>query len=223
MPEEPAQGHRTLYKDPTFSDITIRQTFQGKHKEYAAHKAVLCNHSGWFMRALTGNFKESSEKIIEVHDDNPESFEAMMYFFYHVDFDKHSDLFDKTSNPKAIIEELTDIVDCHSLADKYEARPFMDALLERFKQMNAPFSGILTGDNIQMLVDAHYPYCTAPMCSMSEALVSFMLRKNSVEIFGSKKVQELILQHGNFGADLLVMGMRTGKLTAPKLLNPIRW
>ncbi|USP78078.1 hypothetical protein yc1106_05352 [Curvularia clavata] len=223
MTEKSTQAHKTLYQDPTFSDITIRQTFQGKHREYLAHKAVLCNHSGWFMRALTGNFKESAENTIEVHDDNPEAFEAMMYFFYHMDFDKQSGLFDKTRNPRSLIEELTDIVDCYSLADKYDAGPFLDALLERFKQVTAPFSGNLTENNIKMLVHAHYPYCTAPMCSMSEPLVSFMFKNDGVEIFGSKMVQELILQYGNFGTDLLVLGMRTGKLTAPKLWNPILW
>ena len=46
-----------LYNDPTFSDIKIRQIYKGQVKEYAAHKAVLCAHSGWFMAALTGRFK----------------------------------------------------------------------------------------------------------------------------------------------------------------------
>lgn len=169
------------------------------------------------------SYQESSEKLIEVHDDDPESFEAMVFFFYHTKFDTQSGLFANAINPKSIIEELTDVVDCYSLADKYDARPFMDALLERFNKMTAPFSGLLTGDNIQMLVHAHYPYCTAPMCSMSEAIVCFMFKNNGAEIFGSKKVQELVLQYGNFGADLLVVGMRTGRLTAPKLYNPIRW
>jgi hypothetical protein len=46
-----------LYNDPTFSDVKIRQIYKGKVTEYAAHKAVLCAHSGWFMTALTGRFK----------------------------------------------------------------------------------------------------------------------------------------------------------------------
>lgn len=140
-----------------------------------------------------------------------------------MNLDTKSGLFEKKYNPKSTVEELTDIVDCYALADKYDARPFMDALLKHFKQVVVPFSGSLREDDIQTLVHAHYPYCTAPMCSMSEALVSFMLKTETPEIFGSKLVQELILQYGNFGADLLVLGMRKGKLNAPLSPNRIRW
>lgn len=46
-----------LFNNSLLSDITIRQTYDGVTKEYFAHKAVLCVASGWFVKALTGNFQ----------------------------------------------------------------------------------------------------------------------------------------------------------------------
>lgn len=47
----------SLFNNPTLSDIKIRQKHNGEVKEFYAHKAVLCTHSEWFTRALTGQFK----------------------------------------------------------------------------------------------------------------------------------------------------------------------
>ncbi|OAL00170.1 hypothetical protein IQ06DRAFT_348663 [Phaeosphaeriaceae sp. SRC1lsM3a] len=46
----------SLFNNSVLSDTTIRQTYNGATKEYFAHKAVLCIASGWFVKALTGNY-----------------------------------------------------------------------------------------------------------------------------------------------------------------------
>ncbi|KAF2029217.1 hypothetical protein EK21DRAFT_26386, partial [Setomelanomma holmii] len=71
-----------LFNDSTFSVIKIRQTCNGKSKEYFAHKAVLCGRSEWFMKAFTGPFKEATENVIAVHNDNPKYFEIMLKYIY---------------------------------------------------------------------------------------------------------------------------------------------
>jgi hypothetical protein len=39
--------------------VIIKQTYEGKTREFYAHKAILCAQSSFFMKAFTGNFKVS--------------------------------------------------------------------------------------------------------------------------------------------------------------------
>ncbi|KAF2658688.1 hypothetical protein K491DRAFT_562333, partial [Lophiostoma macrostomum CBS 122681] len=71
-----------LFNNPLFSDVTIRQIYRSKVKEYHAHKAILCFHSTWFLKELTGKYKETTDNVIKVHNDDPVHFETMLKFFY---------------------------------------------------------------------------------------------------------------------------------------------
>lgn len=46
-----------LFNNPALSDVKIKQIYNGKTREYFAHKAILCKESEYFMNAFTGNFK----------------------------------------------------------------------------------------------------------------------------------------------------------------------
>ncbi|KAH7380537.1 hypothetical protein DE146DRAFT_624931, partial [Phaeosphaeria sp. MPI-PUGE-AT-0046c] len=54
----------SLFNNSLLSDVTILQTYNGVTKEYFAPKAVLCVASGWFVKALTGNFKVLVKRIL---------------------------------------------------------------------------------------------------------------------------------------------------------------
>jgi hypothetical protein len=53
-----------LFNNPVLSDVTIRQIHNGETKDYYAHKAVLCTHSRWFLKALTGDFKAGQASFV---------------------------------------------------------------------------------------------------------------------------------------------------------------
>jgi hypothetical protein len=128
-----------MLNNPTFSDVKIRQISNGEVKEYYAHKAVLCAHSKWFMKAFTGNFnvcydpnvggcgwqwsaQEACESVTELNDDDPEVFEFMLQFFYNVHGDLSLPLYHRLTTD---IEEkhLYLPIKVHTLADKYDAGP----------------------------------------------------------------------------------------------------
>lgn len=46
-----------LYNNTALSDVKIKQIFNGKVREYHAHKAVLCLESEYFLNMFTGAFK----------------------------------------------------------------------------------------------------------------------------------------------------------------------
>jgi hypothetical protein len=45
-----------LYNNPALSNVKIKQIFNGKVREYHAHKAVLCLESEYFLNMFTGAF-----------------------------------------------------------------------------------------------------------------------------------------------------------------------
>ena len=53
--------------------------------EITAHKALLCHHSHYFRGALTNSFIESKTGIIELKDQDPESFQHVLLWMYRGD------------------------------------------------------------------------------------------------------------------------------------------
>lgn len=49
------------------------------------HKVVLCGRLEWFQTACSGAFKEGGSGVIDVQEENPEAFEAMLRFCYTLD------------------------------------------------------------------------------------------------------------------------------------------
>ncbi|KAF1965183.1 hypothetical protein BU23DRAFT_390900, partial [Bimuria novae-zelandiae CBS 107.79] len=76
-----------LLNNPTLSDVKIKQHYKGKVWEYHGHKAILARGSQFFSNAFTGNFKEATEDVIELHDDIPEYFEIVLNFLYTDQYD----------------------------------------------------------------------------------------------------------------------------------------
>ncbi|KAF2649986.1 hypothetical protein K491DRAFT_573422, partial [Lophiostoma macrostomum CBS 122681] len=65
----------------TLSDITIKYGTNGERIFYG-HKIILCKYSRWFQAAFTGNFKESEDKEMTLHDDDPDALEVLVGFTY---------------------------------------------------------------------------------------------------------------------------------------------
>ncbi|CAG7561070.1 unnamed protein product [Fusarium equiseti] len=64
------------------SDATIRCG----EKEFSVHKLVLFSHSEYFVKQLSGQWKESIEGVINVADFDVTVVEAMVHFLYHQDY-----------------------------------------------------------------------------------------------------------------------------------------
>ncbi|KAM3423886.1 hypothetical protein BST61_g1282 [Cercospora zeina] len=70
----------TLFKQDDYSDVTIKLS----DRQITCHKAIICNRSEYFKK-LCGKdslFAESSQKVIELKDDNPGAVEAMLVHLY---------------------------------------------------------------------------------------------------------------------------------------------
>ncbi|KAI4690239.1 uncharacterized protein J4E84_004423 [Alternaria hordeiaustralica] len=208
MAQSVTPARRTLYNDPTFSDIKIRQIYKGKVKEYWAHKAVLCAHSGWFMAALTGQFKEASADTIEVHEDDPEIFQTMMEFFYNMDLKKSHPCYDID---KFVKTDVVPIISLHALADKYDAKILQETAISAFKTQTGRIRIHPAIETVHMLVHAYYSACSVVRSGMGEAIVQYIFKVN---LYGLRNGEygELCVQYSNLGADFYLVGIAGGEL-----------
>ncbi|KAF5689299.1 kelch 8 [Fusarium circinatum] len=70
------------YNNKCISDVEIRCDGQ----EFAVHSLVLFCHADYFKRQLTGPWRESEDKTIEIKDFDANIVEAMLRFVYFFDY-----------------------------------------------------------------------------------------------------------------------------------------
>ncbi|CAI7658312.1 unnamed protein product [Penicillium glandicola] len=75
---------RDLLLQGRFSDMEI--ICQGI--TFKAHQAIICTQSSYFNSAICGGFKESSEKAINIQEDNPETIERVLSFLYSREYNE---------------------------------------------------------------------------------------------------------------------------------------
>ncbi|KAI2480958.1 BTB/POZ domain protein [Pyrenophora tritici-repentis] len=212
----------SLFNDPTFSDIKIRQIYKDKVTKYAAHKAVLCAHFSWFMTALTGPFQEGSASTIDIRDDDPDVFRTMMEFFYDMEL-KIPTVPTKGPQRSAYFKKkVASIIHLHALAEKYDAGMLQPPAVQAFTKSTNGWPLPFTAEDLEFLVHAHYRFCSGVLCEMGKALVIFLLNSPNnyfrnpsgihLKYVFQAKVEELVEKYGEFGADLYLLGLRTGKL-----------
>ncbi|PRP81393.1 hypothetical protein PROFUN_11014 [Planoprotostelium fungivorum] len=103
MPSVFSRGFQTYLSSSTFSDVVIRVSNRDvgslrrssftmendpnsthvSYREYKAHRIVLAHSSEFFDRLLTSQFRESSQKLIDLRYPDPEgSFSVLLKFMY---------------------------------------------------------------------------------------------------------------------------------------------
>ncbi|KAI4638712.1 hypothetical protein J4E93_009740 [Alternaria ventricosa] len=119
-----------LFNNPALSDVKIKQIHEGHTREYYAHKAVLCLESNYFLNAFTGNFKESSEGIMELHEDDPEHFEFLLKFMYTGAYNKDeiAKFAGDDKNKRVLVP-----IGVHAIADKYDVVKLYEPAAEDVK------------------------------------------------------------------------------------------
>lgn len=74
-------GVKAKYKSKS-GDVKI----VSKGREWNVHSFLLDIHSAFFRKSLDGRFKEGKESTIYLHDDDEIVLDALVYYFYHLDY-----------------------------------------------------------------------------------------------------------------------------------------
>ncbi|KAF1939412.1 hypothetical protein EJ02DRAFT_457009 [Clathrospora elynae] len=137
----------TLFNNPTLSDVKLKQIYQGKVREYYAHKAILCKESAFFLKAFTGKIREATEGVMKLHDDDPQHFEVLLKFIYSDKYDKDAitQLAADDKNKRVVIP-----IGVYAVADKYDVPKLYDPAAEDVETL------LHDTDVIEGAIHAHY-------------------------------------------------------------------
>ncbi|SCO91198.1 uncharacterized protein FRV6_15326 [Fusarium oxysporum] len=182
--EEFPSSLKEYYNKDALSDVTI--TCDGQ--EFKAHRVIISAHSKCFAKALNGDWKESSERQIDIKDFDASVVEAMLRFMYSFDY----------SN---IYGTSTMVFDAqmYQIADKYD----IPALKAQSK--NKFDVAVTTGwsmDDFPLAITVVYE-STPPEDRGLRDLVVQTARKNIDKLLGHDGFCELIRMTPDFAADLI--------------------
>ncbi|CAN9203102.1 unnamed protein product [Alternaria sp. RS040] len=206
----------SLFNNPTLSDVKIRQIYKGKVTEYFAHKAVLCAHSKWFLKAFTGKFKEASEQTIEVLDDDPKKFELMLKFVYTMDLPTPSR--SSSCHIEALVEHNIMVpIGVHILADKYEITPLLHYTCDQVARAMRIHGKSLEADHIAAIVAAYYDSCSRAQSTMGITIAQGIDKHVGSWISRSQmhpdtSFDSMVKKYGFFAADLVLALKSAGRL-----------
>ncbi|KAF2139105.1 uncharacterized protein K452DRAFT_311047 [Aplosporella prunicola CBS 121167] len=72
----------SLYTTGKYSDLTIKSN----SRTFAVHKVVICSRSEFFDGACSHPFREAATGIIDLSEDDDETVEHMIHYFYYLDY-----------------------------------------------------------------------------------------------------------------------------------------
>ena len=127
-----------------------------------------------------------------------------MQFLYETKSESPSMSYPKTGISFTEVK-LIPILKLHALAEKYDVPSLRRATADDFEDVGKDFAYFLDYEAFERLVHAHYPFCTAPMCDISQALVNFVIRKG-YGLMRHSKIDDLVMHYGNLGRENVYLG-----------------
>ncbi|KAK5165458.1 uncharacterized protein LTR77_008987 [Saxophila tyrrhenica] len=116
-----------LWRSNDLSDLTVRCG----GREWSVHRFVLCTQSKYFERAVEGGFKESTEKLIELQEDDPKIVGLMLSWFYNRYYPADSAQSDTT--PDDYLSEAQVHARVFALGEKHLLYGLMDKAVDGFR------------------------------------------------------------------------------------------
>ncbi|KAF2127290.1 hypothetical protein P153DRAFT_387835 [Dothidotthia symphoricarpi CBS 119687] len=113
--------------DPQFATILVGEG--EAQQRFVVHEQPLIQHSRFFRAALTGDFKEAHDKIVELEEDDPQIFEFFVHWLYFQRFPDHGRAADEGLEKAWISEgehgglgKSGNLIHLYIFADKYHVK-----------------------------------------------------------------------------------------------------
>ncbi|USW52049.1 Putative BTB/POZ domain-containing protein [Septoria linicola] len=105
-----------LFGDARWSNLEIRCG----EKTWKVHRNIVCSQCEFFEKATEGSFRESSNGVVVLEEDDPSAIEVLLRFFYTGTYVVPTDDGEKSWSPLALP------VLVHTMADKYGVPRLVD-------------------------------------------------------------------------------------------------
>ncbi|KAI3583836.1 BTB/POZ protein [Fusarium oxysporum f. sp. albedinis] len=175
---------KEYYNTDALSDVTV--TCDGQ--VFKAHRIILSAHSKCFAKALSGNWKESSDGNIDIKDFDPGVVDAMLRFIYSFEYDNTQ------GTPPMIFDACM-----YQIADKYDIAALKTESKNKFELAIA--NGWATDD---FPVAANLVYVSTPSEDRGlRDIVVDTAGKNIDQLVGKDGFCELTRETPDFAADLI--------------------
>jgi hypothetical protein len=177
---------------------------------YHVHQDLLFNTSNVFKTAFSGKFLESSDRSMDLPDDDVESVEQMAHWLYTKDL----------AIPKPVTAESTkqwywQLAKLNTLADKYEMTTLSNIIVDELFELH--------GKDIippQMDVITYVYENTTEKSSFRKVMVAWYVWKINYEWYKKASTRDVILQLPEFAADLAIaLALRAGFTTEKNPFN----
>ncbi|CRG91090.1 hypothetical protein PISL3812_08138 [Talaromyces islandicus] len=110
-----------FFNSSRFSDLTIVT----KDQEFKVHKLIVCALSDYFSRLFENNWKETTENVVRLDEDEPRSVEAMIHFMYGFSYDS-------SGSDRGRVSPMLFNVKVYQVGDKYSVPKLKEEAREKF-------------------------------------------------------------------------------------------
>ncbi|KAF2114176.1 hypothetical protein BDV96DRAFT_647654 [Lophiotrema nucula] len=104
-----------------YSDLQVK--YDRDRKLVSVHKIILCTQSKWFSKALGGQFQESKQNTIALHDDYPASVECMFEYMYTGSYEN---IYSKAQQINSQLSQFDLDIHAYAAGDKYDIPALRD-------------------------------------------------------------------------------------------------
>lgn len=190
--------HR-FYKGPTVTLIV------GKNREsFNVHLDLLCNTSSFFKAAFLGDFKENSEKTMQLPEDDESIFELFVDWLYYQRYEMlpEEEDNDNDNNDDDDDKRFLQAFQLFVFADKYEVSKLKSLVVETLFVDGRPTELRATGPSIDSIAYAYEH--TTQESGLRKLLADWSAFNIRLEWYECSDVQAFLRKQPEFATDLSV-------------------
>ncbi|KAL4973725.1 BTB/POZ domain protein [Aspergillus desertorum] len=181
-------GIQKCFHTSTFSDLTVVT----KDQKFEVHKLIVCGQSDFFSRMFKHNWKEVTENIIRLEDDDPRAIEAMIHFMYGFNYDS-------SGSDQGRISPMLFNVKVYQIGDKYGIPNLKEQAKEKFA---ASIKTCWVMDDFPVAIASAYSTTPSSDRGLRDLLVSTCL-EHILELLENEDFRQVLRETLGFAADLV--------------------
>ncbi|CRL25582.1 BTB/POZ fold [Penicillium camemberti] len=109
---------------------TVKITLGASKEPFHVHESVLCASSQFFKAAMSGSWKESKERTIELPEDDPKAFSIYSHWLYFAEIPGILEAAKKGESAKKSAQKYYDLVSAYVLGDKLLDAKFQNSVID---------------------------------------------------------------------------------------------
>ncbi|PLN76859.1 BTB/POZ domain protein [Aspergillus taichungensis] len=172
----------------TFSDLTLVTSDQ----KFEMHKLIVCGQSGYFSRLFKHNWKEVTDNVIQLEEDDPRALEAMIHFMYGFSYDSSGSDRGRTS-------PMLFNVNVYQTGDKYDIPKLKEQAKEKFA---VALKNCWEMDDFPVAIARAYSTTVASDRGLRDLIVDTCLEHIS-ELLENDDFKQVLRETLDFAADLV--------------------